>query len=119
MKRLLLILSILLVVLSSFQKNKKRKSQPALPVAIQQLIKQYADDTKANPPRTIYSYTYNNHTVYYVTAPCCDFFTDLYDSTGKLMGHPDGGFTGRGDGNFADFKEKKKNEKIIWTDKRK
>ena len=118
MKKLLLVLTVLLIVFSSFQKSQKKKIQP-LPVAIQQLIKQYTSEAKANPPRTIYSYTYKDKTVYYVTAPCCDFFTDLYDSKGKLIGHPDGGFTGRGDGNFADFSEKKKNEKMVWADKRK
>mgnify|MGYP001797386713 CR=1 FL=1 len=118
MKKSILFLSVILIVFSSFQKRKQKKTQP-LPVAIQQLIKQYSADEKANPPRTIYSYTYNGKTVYYVTAPCCDFFTDLYDSKGKLIAHPSGGFTGRGDGQCTDFDAKKTNEKIVWTDKRK
>ena len=118
MKKLLLVLSVIVIVLSSFQKRKQKKTAP-LPVAIQQLIKQYAAEEKANPPRTIYSYIYNGQTVYYVTAPCCDFFTDLYDSKGKLIAHPSGGFTGRGDGQLPDFDAKKTNEKIVWADKRK
>ena len=118
MKKLLLVLTVILIVFSSFQKSRKKNVQ-TLPFGIQQLIKQYTTEAKANPPRTIYSYTYSGQTVYYVTAPCCDFFTDLYDSKGKLMGHPSGGFTGRGDGNFADFDAKKTKEKIVWTDKRK
>lgn len=118
MKKLLLVSGVILIVFSSFQKSKKKKVQP-LPVTIQQLIKQYSTEEKTNPPRTIYSYTYNGQTVYYVTAPCCDFFTDLYDSKGQLIAHPSGGFTGRGDGKFPDFEEKKKNGKVVWTDKRK
>ena len=118
MKKLLLILTVMVIVLSSFQKKKPKKAQP-IPAAIQQLIKQYSTEAKADPPRMIYSYTYNKQTVYYVTAPCCDFYTDLYDSSGKLIGHPDGGFTGKGDDKFPDFDTKKTNEKIVWADKRK
>ena len=118
MKKLLLILPVMVILFSSFQKRKQKKAQP-IPVAIQQLIKQYSAEEKANPPRTIYSYKYNGYTVYYVTAPCCDFFSDLYDSSGKLIAHPGGGFTGRGDGKIPDFDTKKTNEKIVWADKRK
>ncbi len=118
MKKLLLVLSVVLIVFSSFQKRKQKKTQP-LPPAIQQLIKKLAAEEKTNPPITIYSYNYGGQKVYYVTAPCCDFFTDLYDSTGKLIAHPSGGFTGRGDGQFPDFDTKKTNEKIVWADKRK
>ena len=28
----------------------------------------------------------------------CDQFSDLLDANGNLIGHPDGGITGRGDG---------------------
>jgi hypothetical protein len=37
-------------------------------------------------------------TVYYVVMECCDQFSDLLDADGELIGHPDGGITGRGDG---------------------
>ena len=86
---------------------------------IQDLIKGFEKEEKQNPPRKIYSYTYKGKTVYYVTPPCCDFYSDLYDSTCKLMGHPDGGFTGKGDGRMPDFQSSKSNEKLIWEDKRK
>ena len=35
------------------------------------------------------------------------------------MGHPDGGFTGRDDGNFKDFGTAKTQEKLLWADTRK
>ena len=35
---------------------------------------------------------------YYTVSPCCDLFNPLYDAAGKYVCSPDGGFTGRGDG---------------------
>ncbi len=90
----------------------------ATPACIKEMIKGFAKAEKENPPRKIYSYTYQGKTVYYVTPPCCDFFSDLYDAECKLIGHPDGGITGKGDGKFADFETAKSNEKLIWEDKR-
>ena len=91
----------------------------AVPGCIQKLIHQFSEEEKQNPPRKIYSYLYKGAKVYYVIAPCCDNFNDLYDEYCTLLGHPDGGFTGRGDGKFPDFNEAKTNEKLIWEDKRK
>ncbi|MBK7884687.1 MAG: hypothetical protein IPJ81_13565 [Chitinophagaceae bacterium] len=81
-------------------------------------MKTFSAEEKTNPPRSIYQYTYNNATVYYVPAKCCDFFSDLYDSKCNIIAHPDGGFTGRGDGTAKDFFEKRTNEKLIWRDER-
>lgn len=35
---------------------------------------------------------------YRVQSPCCDHFHPLYDSTGRYVCAPSGGFTGHGDG---------------------
>jgi hypothetical protein len=90
-----------------------------LPTCIKEMIKKMETEPVTNPPGKVYSYTYNNKTVYYVPAICCDFFSDLYDDSCKIIAHPDGGFTGRGDGKIKDFEEGRKNEKLIWADKRK
>ncbi|MBS1742291.1 MAG: hypothetical protein JST81_04590 [Bacteroidetes bacterium] len=82
-------------------------------------MNRFAAEEKQNPPRKIIRYEYEGKTVYYVTPPCCDFFSDLYDSTCVLIGHPDGGFTGKGDGKLSDFNEKKKREVLVWEDRRK
>lgn len=89
-----------------------------LPACVNDMIKGFASAEKENPPRKIYSFTYHGKTVYYVTPPCCDFFSDLYDSKCKLMGHPDGGITGKGDGKLVDFNTDRSNEKLVWEDKR-
>jgi len=50
------------------------------------------------PPQSITRYQWQGETVYYVVMQCCDQFSDLLDFDGNMIGHPDGGITGRGDG---------------------
>ncbi|MFT3909456.1 MAG: hypothetical protein QM737_08535 [Ferruginibacter sp.] len=130
MKASFFILSIVLLSCSSSKNNNNaavtgqgqavsKANDQNLPTCIQKKIEQYRAEEKQNPPRQIYSYLYKGKTVYYITPPCCDFFSDLYDSSCVLIGHPDGGFTGKGDGTVNDFKESRSNEKLIWKDDRK
>lgn len=90
-----------------------------VPDCVKGMINGFLKEEKQNPPRKIYSYTYRGNTVYYVTPPCCDFYSDLYNNACQLLGHPDGGITGKGDGKMTDFHTAKTNEKLIWEDKRK
>ena len=120
----LLFITIVLFACSSSRKAVSNAGDPTakdsleIPVCIKSMIDGYRSEDKQNPPRKIYSYQYHGQTVYYVTAPCCDFFSDLYDSSCVILGHPDGGFTGKGDGKLPDFKEAKSNEILIWKDDR-
>ncbi len=94
-------------------------SMTTLPACIKELIEKMKAEPVTNPPSKLYSYVYAGKKVYYVPAVCCDNFSDLYDDSCKIIAHPDGGFTGRGDGKIIDFEEKKTNEKLLWEDKRK
>ncbi|MEO6489301.1 MAG: hypothetical protein ABIO04_05105 [Ferruginibacter sp.] len=89
-----------------------------MPACVKELITKFKNEEKQNPARRVYSYDYNGTVVYYVPAICCDFFSDLYDSSCKLTAHPDGGITGRGDGTAVDFINVRTNEKLIWKDER-
>lgn len=62
-------------------------------------------------------YDYHGKQVYYVKPPCCDFFSKVYDSQGNLLGAPDGGMTGRGDGKLTDFHAAKSNAFGLWKKK--
>ena len=75
-------------------------------------------ERKRNPITRILSYQYGGQTVYFETAPCCDQFSQLFDSKGRLVCQPDGGITGKGDGRCPDFDKKKTNEKLVWQDPR-
>ena len=91
----------------------------SLPACVRALIDKFKSEEPTNPPRKIYSYIYAGKKVYYVTAVCCDNYSDLYNDSCRLIAHPDGGFTGRGDGKITDFDAKKSNEKLLWADSRK
>ena len=104
---------------SMITNNTVRLESDSVPACIKKLITQFKQEDKQNPPRSIYSYTYNDKLVFFVPAICCDFFSDLYDADCNLIGHPDGGYTGRGDGKTTDFIKTRTNEKLIWKDERK
>ena len=130
MKNIVLLLCIVTASCSGPKKTAENTAADPVPVkdsmlvetaqnCLGDMIKGFEKEEKQNPPRKIYRYNYKGKTVYYVTAPCCDFYSDLYDSTCTLIGHPDGGFTGKGDGRWLDFNSNKSNEKLVWEDKRK
>lgn len=102
------------------KKIKTKKTTPpvtvkqTLPAAITKRIEAYKKMDKTEQPRSVVEYEYKGQKVYYINMPCCDFFNELYDSTGKLLGHPDGGITGRGDGKLPDFAKEKAKERIVW-----
>ncbi len=100
------------------KKDEKKITEDKLPKCVQALIVKFLEEGKQNPPRKIIRYQYKNKTVYYVPPICCDQYSDLYDANCNLMGHPDGGITGKGDGKFTDFSKMATNENVVWKDKR-
>ena len=90
----------------------------ARPAWLKARIKAVLDERKRNPIIRILRYSYGGQTVYYVSAPCCDQYSDVLDTKGKLVCHPDGGITGKGDGKCPDFEKNKTNEKLVWQDPR-
>ncbi|MDP1858916.1 MAG: hypothetical protein Q8K82_09605 [Gemmatimonadaceae bacterium] len=82
------------------------------------VIAELESEPVANPPSLIASYEYKGQTVYYLPPRCCDVPSTVYGSTGTVLCSADGGLTGRGDGRCADFFAERKNERIIWRDKR-
>ena len=98
--------------------NDKNKVVRPLPSCVRIMIDKFKSEEVQNPPRKIFSYTYKGKNVFYVPALCCDFYSDLYDDNCKLIAHPDGGFTGKGDGSAPDFIKTRSNERLIWEDLR-
>ena len=123
---------IISVLISFFGCNTSKKTIPAevaptgskvvvdsLPVCVKVLIEKMKSEPVTNPPGMVYSYKYMGKKVFYIPAVCCDNFSDLYNDSCRLMGHPDGGFTGRGDGKIKGFDTVKSEEKLLWRDIRK
>lgn len=89
-----------------------------IPGGIPRLISTLERAPVTNPPASIIEYEYKGQSVYYLPPSCCDMFSNLYNGNSVIIGHPDGGITGRGDGSVADFLEERKNGKLIWRDPR-
>jgi hypothetical protein len=85
---------------------------------VTQLIQSFQSNPVGNPPQSIWRYEYKGQTVYYVPAQCCDQFSTLYNEFGMVIGAPDGGFGGGGDGRCSDFFDERKNGTLIWSDPR-
>ncbi len=111
MKKLLFFLGAVIIVCSSFQKKKIKKTKLT---CIEQKIAGYKRATPEDKPQSVYEYQYKGKKVYYITMGCCDKFNELLDSNCRLLGYPDGGFTGRGDGKVPDFSKDKQHGKLLW-----
>ncbi|MCB0706552.1 MAG: hypothetical protein KDC34_14655 [Saprospiraceae bacterium] len=113
MYRFLLFIAVTLFSLSSCQKDPILKE---LPQCVQDLVKDIKKAPITDPPTSLYSYTFEGATVYYISGPCCDIFSTLYNEDCEIICHPDGGFTGGGDGLCPDFLSKATDEKLLWMD---
>ena len=94
--------------------NTQANNMAAIPACIKNKIDSFKVAQKYKQPERVVEYQYKGKKVYYVVMPCCDFFNEVYDDKCKLLGSPDGGFTGRGDGKLPDFFKETSKEKIIW-----
>ncbi|MBC6991782.1 MULTISPECIES: DUF6970 domain-containing protein [Hymenobacter] len=90
----------------------------ARPAWLNARIQKLMAQKKQNPPTQIFRYRYDNQVVYYESAACCDQFSTLYNAKGQVMCQPDGGITGKGDGNCPNFNKNKTEEKLVWQDPR-
>jgi hypothetical protein len=91
---------------------------PTPPAWVTSLIHQFESEPVANPPASVARYEYKGREVYFVPQRCCDIMSDVYSADGAILCHPDGGFTGKGDGMCADFFAARRNEHIVWQDAR-
>jgi Domain of unknown function (DUF6970) len=82
------------------------------------LIHELETQPVANPPAYIARYEYEGETVYYLPARCCDIMSTVFQAGGAILCHPDGGFTGKGDGRCPTFLTERSNEQIVWRDPR-
>lgn len=63
---------------------------------------------------SITRYRFEGEKVYYVVSECCDQFNNVYDKDCNVICAPDGGITGRGDGNCPAFFSDATKKKLIW-----
>jgi hypothetical protein len=94
------------------------RATAAVPIRLQTLIADTLAAAPTNPPTQIISYRYRGQSVYYRPPYCCDVQGVVFDADGAVMCHPDGGFTGKGDGRCADFVQARSDCAVVWRDPR-
>ncbi len=95
-----------------------RLDSTARPQWLQSRIQKILATRKRNPIIRVTRYQFEGETVYYESAPCCDQQSTLYDVKGKVLCHPEGGLTGRGDGECSSFSKRRTDEQLVWQDPR-
>lgn len=121
---MLKILTIVLFIsfMMSCSSNKKMQtsndttSENAIPACLQTIINKMAAEPNGSP-QSVSRCNYKNQTVYYLVSPCCDKYNIVYDSACNILGYPDGGFTGKGDGKMPDFANEASGKQIVWEKK--
>ncbi len=88
-----------------------------MPACLREIIKTMSEDISEGKPLSVTQFKYKGQKVYYLVSPCCDKYNIVYDSTCTIVGYPDGGFTGRGDGKMQDFEKEATDPKVIWEAK--
>jgi hypothetical protein len=101
----------------SCSSNRVNKSSNAMPSCLLAKIATMKADSSQGEPLSISQYFYKGKTVYYMVSACCDKYNVVYDRECNVLGYPDGGYTGKGDGKMIDFFKKAAGKKIIWEKK--
>jgi|SRR5690242_9819847 len=111
-------LVILAALFAFLQKCDDDALPQGTPDCLRDKISEIASEDVWNPPAKIYSYTYDGRKVYFIPQRCCDIPSVLLDENCNTICAPDGGFSGRGDGQCTDFFDSRKNERLVWEDPR-
>ena len=86
--------------------------------AVRVIAKKLRSGPSQRSPQLIKRYVIDGKVFYYVAAPCCDQFNDLYDARGQRVCSPDGGISGHGDGRCPDIHVDPHEGGIVWRDAR-
>lgn len=90
---------------------------PEIPIWLNEIINEVEAWQVADPPLWIARYQYRGDIDYFRPA-YFGIASDLYDSAGELMCHPDGGDSGDGDNRCPGFFSERTDEVIVWRDQR-
>jgi hypothetical protein len=105
---------VVVLFLLSCSNHKKLEDTTGVPLCLQNNIKTMAANPSEGLPQSVTRYNYKGKTVYYMVAHCCDKFNIVFDSACNILGYPDGGYTGRGDGKMPDFHQDATDGKVVW-----
>ena len=112
-----LILLLLTTVLFTLTNCTKLDLEIEVPVCIEDKIEVLKNAPVQNPPAIVEQWNVDHTTYYYITSDCCDQFNYLYDENCNQVCAPDGGITGKGDGNCPTFNGAVIS-RLVWEDDR-
>ncbi len=101
------------------KEEKESLVKDAMPECLTNVIKEMSANPAEGAPLSVTRYDYKRKQVYYFASACCDRYNIVYDSACHILGYPDGGFTGRGDGKMTDFKNEATNATLVWQPEQK
>jgi hypothetical protein len=94
--------------------HKKAQAVNELPSCLTTKIEAMSANPREGAPQSITRYIYKEHTVYYMLSSCCDKYNIVFDGDCNVLGFPDGGYTGKGDGKMPDFHKEATDGKVVW-----
>lgn len=92
--------------------------KPGLPDCVLSKIEEIKKEPVRNPPAEVWQWNTDLGVFYFFNAPCCDFFSELYNSHCEFVCAPGGGIKGTGDGKCPQFSENMERT-LIYRDERK
>ena len=104
-----------IVLFASCSTSQKLTAQSEVPMCLMTKIQQMTADKSQGEPLYVTMFDYRGQKVYYVAAACCDKYNMVFDKDCKLLGYPDGGLMGKGDGSLPNFRQEATNGKAIWA----
>lgn len=111
----LISIAAVIVLFASCSNSKKTTAQSEVPICLLEKIQKMTADQSQGEPLYVTMFDYKGKKVYYVAAACCDKYNMVFDTDCNLLGYPDGGLTGKGDGNMSNFRQEATNGKAIWA----
>ncbi|WP_111709674.1 DUF6970 domain-containing protein [Lutibacter citreus] len=118
MKRIIKYLFLIIVISFISKSCDKTVSEEEIPACIENKIETIMNNNVTNPPTEVWKWVDNGATYFHITSDCCDQYNYLYNKNCKVLCSPDGGFTGKGDGNCPVFTSNIV-KTLVWQDDRK
>jgi hypothetical protein len=109
------IVVLLFCAVSACSLNAANQAQPSTPAWLQTIISDNTQKPLKNAVHEIWKISHQGNPAYFMISPCCDQFNPLYEQTGRVLCHPSGGMTGRGDGRCPMPADAKSTPQLIWS----
>ncbi len=102
-------------LLAACANQETSENHAAMPTWLQTKIKQESQQPLTTATQAIWKISHRGQSAYFLQSPCCDQFNPLLDQNGKLLCHPAGGISGKGDGRCPKPADVGTQPQLIWS----